>query len=190
METTTREPDSPEATSGDADAAESLSRGKRLGISALIVLVLLGLFASAGPRSELRDGARDLARPFMLMTGLDQGWGVFAPSPPRTTNDVVARVERADGTVGVYPLEGGNGVTEYWDYRWRKYGEQLWKKRGAERERIAFAGWIADQDRADGHAPTRVTLVRIVRPNLPPGDGPDTGAPQEVSFFATPVGTP
>ena len=69
---------------------------------------------------------------------------------PATTNDVVARVDRADGTVGVYPLEGSDGLAEYWDYRWRKYGEQLWKKRTAEPERVAFARWVADQDRADG----------------------------------------
>ena len=101
---------------------------------------------------------------------------MFSPSPPRTTNDVVARVDRADGTVGVYPLDGGNGVAEYWDYRWRKYGEQLWKKRTAERERIAFARWIADQDRAAGHEPVRVTLVRDQpRRTSRPGPGPDEG---------------
>ena len=72
-------------------------------------------------------------------------------------------------------MEGGIGITEYWDYRWRKYGEQLWRKRTAERERVAFAGWIADQDRAAGHEPVRVTLVRENRQNLPPGPGPDDG---------------
>ena len=138
-----------------------MSRGKRFGISALIVLTLLGMLASTAPKSEIKNGLLDLTRPFLLVTGLDQAWGVFAPSPPRTTNEVVARVDRADGTVGIYSLEGGDGLAEYWDYRWRKYGEQLWKKRAAEPERDAFAGWIADQDRAAGHQPVRVTLVRI-----------------------------
>ena len=115
---------------------------------------------------------------------------MFAPSPPRTTNDVVARVDRADGTVGVYPLEGGIGVAEYWDYRWRKYGEQLWKKRTAERERVAFAGWIADQDRAAGHEPVRVTLVRDRTGRTCPRDrrAPTRGPWREIPFFTTPVG--
>jgi hypothetical protein len=124
----------------------------------------------------------------MLATGLEQGWGVFAPSPPRTTNHVTARVDRADGTVGVYPLDGGDGITEYWDYRWRKYGEQLWKKKTAERERVAFAGWVADQDRADGHEPVRVTLVRAAYTNPPPGGAvADAGTWREIPFFTTPV---
>ena len=131
METTTRETDAPDQESEDADDAAPMSRGKRLGISALIVLTLLGMLASTAPRSVIKDGLLDLTRPYLLATGLDQAWGVFAPSPPRTTNDVVAHVERADGTVGVYPLEGSVGIPEYGDYRWRKYGEQLWKKRPA-----------------------------------------------------------
>jgi hypothetical protein len=135
METTTRETDAPDQESEDADDAAPMSRGKRLGISALIVLTLLGMLASTAPRSVIKDGLLDLTRPYLLATGLDQAWGVFAPSPPRTTNDVVAHVERADGTVGVYPLEGSAGIPEYGDYRWRKYGEQLWKKRPAVRER-------------------------------------------------------
>ena len=90
--------------------------------------------------------------------------------------------------MGVYPLQGGNGVAEYWDYRWRKYGEQLWKKRTAERERVAFAVWLADQDRGAGHQPVRVTLVRNAHANPPPGSpAPDDGTWREIPFFSTPV---
>jgi hypothetical protein len=190
MHTTTRETDAPdqESEAADDDAAP-MSRGKRLGISALIVLVLLGMLASTAPKSAIKDGLLDLTRPFLLATGLDQSWGVFAPSPPRTTNEVSARVDRTDGTVGVYPLTGSDGLSEYWDYRWRKYGEQLWKKRLAERERTAFARWVADQDRAGGHQPVRVTLVRAIRTNLPPGEaGPDEGPVRDIPFFSAPVG--
>jgi hypothetical protein len=189
-ETTTRETDATDSASEDVDeAAAPMSRGKRLGISAIIVLTLLGMLASAAPKSVIKDGLIDLTRPYLLATGLEQAWGVFAPSPPRTTNDVVARIDRTDGTVGVYPLAGGDGISAYWDYRWRKYGEQMWKKRSAERERTAFARWVADQDRAAGHQPVRVTLVRTTHLNLPPGHpGPDEGAWREIPFFTTPVG--
>ncbi|PVZ13273.1 hypothetical protein [Actinomycetospora cinnamomea] len=188
MGTTTRETDTSGPARAEQDEPASMSRGRRLGITALILLTLVGMLASTAPRGVIKDGLLDLTRPYLLATGLDQAWGVFAPSPPRVTNEVVARVERADGTVGVYPLHGGNGLTEYWDYRWRKYGEQMWKKRSAERERAAFAGWVADRDRAAGHRPVRVTLVRAVRPNAPPGGpAPDAGSGREIPFFTTPV---
>lgn len=189
--TTTQETEGPPRPSEDLDEARDdapeMSGRKRLGVSVLIVLVLLGMLASVAPRSQLREELRDVTRPFLLASGVDQGWGVFSPSPPTTTNQVVARVDRADGTVGVYPMEGGIGIAEYWDYRWRKYAEQMWRKRGAERERVAFAGWIADQDRAAGHEPVRVTLVRQTRQNLPPGPGPDAGEWREIPFFTTPA---
>lgn len=185
--TTTEKADTSEAVT-EPDEAPALSGGRRLGISVLIVLVLLGMLASTAPRSEIKNGLVDLTRPFLYATGLEQAWGVFAPSPPRTTNHVVARVERTDGTVGVHPLDGGDGITEYWDYRWRKYGEQLWKKKTAERERVAFAGWIADQERADGHEPVRVTLTRSSYTNPPPGGAAgDAGTWREIPFFTTPV---
>lgn len=190
MVTTTREPETPEPVADDVGDPAPMSRGKRLGISVLIVLTLLGMLASAVPRSEIKNGLVDLTRPYLLATGLDQAWGVFAPSPPRTTNHVIVRVDRADGTVGMYPLDGSDGLPEYWDYRWRKYGEQLWKKRTAERERVAFAGWVADQDRAAGHQPVRVTMVRSVHANPPPGSsGADDDTWREIPFFSTPVGS-
>lgn len=191
MVTTTQESDATEPVAGDGSEGPaeptSMSRGQRLGISALIVLVLVGMLASVAPRSQLREELRDVTRPFLLASGVDQGWGVFSPSPPTTTNEVVARVDRADGTVGIYPMDGSAGIAEYWDYRWRKYAEQLWRKRTAERERVAFAGWVAGQDRAAGHEPVRVTLVRQNRQNLPPGPGPDEGEWREIPFFTTPV---
>lgn len=187
MVTTTEETESPPTASDEQDDAPALTGGRRLGVSVLILLTLLGVFASTAPRSLIKNGLIDITRPYLLVTGLDQSWGVFAPSPPRMSNEVSARVDRADGTVGVYPLENGDGLTEYWDYRWRKYGEQLWRKPGAEQERVAFARWFADQDRAAGHVPTRVTLVRTTIPNLPAGLGPDTGGPRETPFFTTPV---
>ena len=98
---------------------------------------------------EQRAGLCDQGRPphnggpLPAITGLDQKWGVFAPNPRIETSNVVGRVERADGTLGDYPLESGAGISEYWNYRWRKYGEQLWTRPTAEPERVAFARWIA-----------------------------------------------
>jgi hypothetical protein len=190
METTTREATTPEAAAETLDETGSLSRRKRVGISMLIVLTLVAILASNAPNSLIKEGLLHLTRPYLLATGLDQSWGVFAPNPPRATNNVVARIDRADGSVGVVPMENGGGLTEYWDYRWRKYAEQLWQQQGAERERVAFARWLADQDRASGHQPVRVTLLRSTRALPPPGEPADPGPWQEISFFTLPVSTP
>lgn len=185
---TTGETDTAEPGSKDRDAAPPPGHpGQRLAASMLIVLILLGVFASNAPDSTIKDGLLALTRPLLLVTGLDQRWGVFAPNPRLETSDVAARIDRADGTVGVHALDSGDGLSEYWNYRWRKYGEQLWTRPAADQERTAFARWVADQDRAAGHLPVRVTLVRFTRPNLPPGPGPDTGPWREVPFFTMPV---
>lgn len=160
---------------------------QRLGISVLIVLILLSVLASVSPDSAIKTGLVGLTRPFILVTALDQRWGVFAPNPRLETSNVIARVERADGTVGEYPLESAAGISEYWNYRWRKYGEQLWTDKSAEAERATFSRWIAAQDRAGGHEPVRVTLLRQTRPNLAPGPGPDEGPWTEVTFSTTSV---
>ncbi|MDD7942282.1 hypothetical protein PHK61_28090 [Actinomycetospora lutea] len=190
MKTTTRDAGDSAPSSDDSNGPESMSRGKRLGVSMLIVLILLGVFASSTPSSALKDGLLDLTRPYLLLTGIDQSWGVFAPNPPRTTNHVFARVDRDDGTVGVYPMASDAGLPEYWNYRWRKYAEQLWRKPAAERERVAFARWTAEQDRAAGHWPVTVTLVRSARTNPPPATVQDASLWREVPFFTLPVGSP
>ena len=187
---TTRDTDTSEPATQAVDEAAPAGRpGQRLAVSALIVLILLSLVASNAPDSAIKDGLLTVTRPFILITGLDQRWGVFAPNPRLETSNVAARVERTDGTVGVYPVDSGAGLSEYWNYRWRKYAEQLWTRPSAERERSAFVRWVAEQDRAAGHLPLRVTLVRVTRPNLPPGPGPDNEPWREVAFFTTTVGS-
>lgn len=189
---TTRDTDVPppasdeHGTPGERDPAGA--PGRRLAASMFIVLTLVAIFASNAPNSAIKGGLLTVAGPYLAITGLDQKWGVFAPNPRLETSNVVGRVERADGTVGDYPLESGAGISEYWNYRWRKYGEQLWTRPTAEPERVAFARWIAGEDRAAGHVPVRVTLLRVTRTNLPPGPDPDAEPWREVPFFTMPVG--
>jgi hypothetical protein len=181
-------PPAPEEHDGPDDAVPRGRPGQRVAVSVLIVLTLLGVFASNAPDSVIKGGLLTLTRPYLVVTGLDQRWGMFAPNPRLDTSDVVARVDREDGTLGVYPLGSGNALSEYWTYRWLKYGEQLWSRPSADRERAAFVRWIVEQDQAAGHQPVRVTLVRLTRPNLAPGQGPDNGPWREIPFFTTTVG--
>jgi hypothetical protein len=190
---TTRETDTSGAAATDQRAEDhelspTTRPWPRLGVSMLIVVILVAIVTSNAPDSTIKDGLLVVMRPVLAATGLDQRWGVFAPNPRLETSNVAARVDRADGTVGFYPLAADAGISEYWNYRWRKYGEQMWTQQSAERERVAFARWLADQDRAAGHQPVRVTLLRITRTNLRPGPGPDAEPWREVPFFTLPAG--
>ena len=154
-------------------------------ISAFLIVTLLAIVAINIPDSKLR---REVLRPgqtYLNATGLDQIWSVFAPDPRRTSVDMEARIRYADGTRGVWHLPEGNDVTgEYWDYRWRKWLEnvildarrhQLWRP---------AARFIAGRERASGRQPVRITLVRRWRDLRPPGvKGPDRTRWREYSYY-------
>ena len=155
---------------------ESSDTGRAL-ISAFLIITLLAIGAINIPESKLR---REVLRPgqtYLNATGLDQIWSVFARDPRPTSVAMEARIRYADGTRGVWHVPEGNDVTgEYWDYRWRKWLEnvildarrnQLWRP---------AAEFIAGRERAQGRRPVRVTLVRRWRTLRPPGvKGPDRG---------------
>jgi len=156
-------------------------------LSVFLVLTLAAVISSVMPESTLRDDLNGVALPYLVATGLDQRWGVFAPNPRQDTTFVSARVVQADGTVTVYPLPGGTGLSEYWDYRWLKYGEWMWTLRAASTERATYARWIVERDRAAGGHPVRVILMRHTRDSKPPGPGPDYGPWTDVTFYSSPV---
>jgi hypothetical protein len=70
----------------------------RLAIGAFVLAVVVCLVANALPDTPV---TRPLGRPvasLFRVTGLGQGWGVFAPNPRRLQIDLSARVEFADGS--------------------------------------------------------------------------------------------
>jgi hypothetical protein len=156
-------------------------------LSVFLVLTLASVISSVMPESTLQNDLNGVALPYLVATGLDQRWGVFAPNPRQNTAFVSARVEQADGTVTVYLTPGGKGLSEYWDYRWLKYGERMWTLRTASDERATYARWIVDQDRAAGGHPVRVVLLRHTRESEPPGPGPDYSPWTDVTFYSSPV---
>ena len=147
---------------------------RRLVTSAFIVLTLLAIGVSIMPSSEVKSEALTVARPYLGVTGLDQSWGVFSPDPRRYTSSVRTIVERADGTTAVIGHPDGAGLAEYWDYRRRLLLTQL-SALGRVEDYSPYARWVADQDRAAGHQPVRVSLVRRSALLAPPGPGPDRG---------------
>lgn len=183
MDTRTRD-ESP--SDGETTEPVEGTRQGRFALSVLIVATVLAVLASTMPASELRDGLVTVVRPYMLATGLDQTWGVFAPDPPRVWTSVFARVDRADGTSATYELPDDAGLGAYWTYRWRKYADQM-RLPTSQRERAAFASWSVDRDREVGGRPSRITLLRRSSTNLPPGPGPDSTPLREVPFYSQAV---
>lgn len=145
---------------------------RRLGLSAFIVITLFAIGVSVMPASMLKNSLLTVAQPYLGVTGLDQSWGVFAPEPPRRTGTILTVIQRADGTSVTLPQFGADGLDEIWDYRRRTFVSQLGGP-NREADRAAYARWVADQDRAAGHEPVRVTLVWRNVALAPPGPGPD-----------------
>lgn len=190
--TVTREPDTPapdsppESTEPDSPELAGTPR-RRLLVSVLLIVTLVGMFSCLMPDSVLKDGLLTVTRPYLVATGLDQHWGMFAPNPRADTSFVVARTDNADGTTDEYTLANAAGFSEYWNYRWLKYGEQMWTQNENVKDRTAFALWVVAQQRQQGHHPVKVTLIRRTTPNLPPGPGPDTEPQRDIPFFSATV---
>jgi hypothetical protein len=133
--------------------------------------------------SALQQKSSRVVRPFMLATGLNQNWGVFAPNPRRETLDFVARLTYADGTTETVTVpRGGRLIGSYWDYRWRKWYEYV---RSDDHEDLwaPAAAWFAGRARAEGKQPVKVVLVRRWQPTLPPGPGPSHASWHEFAYY-------
>ena len=174
---------------GVQERLESTTAGRAV-ISVFVLVTVLCLVFWNLPQSELRSQSERVVRPYILATGLNQNWGVFAPNPRRQVLDLVARVRYADGNEATieYP-RGGRLIGSYWDYRWRKWYESV---RLDRREDLwpSAAAWFAQRERANGRRPVEVTLVRRWAVLLPPGEGPERGPWQEFAFYTYDVPEP
>jgi hypothetical protein len=160
------------------------SRAGRAAISVFATVTVLCLVLWNLPDdSALQQESSRVVRPFMLASGLNQNWGVFAPDPRRDTLDFVARFVYADGTRGEMTIpQGGRLIGSYWDYRWRKWYE--WVRTNSHDELWQpAAAWFAARAREGGKNPVRVTLVRRWYRSFPPGSGPSHGPWQEYAFY-------
>jgi len=159
-------------------------------ISAFLVVTLAAVAVTNLPESRLRREGLKAAQPYLEATGLDQNWRVFAPHPRRTSLRLLARVRYRDGAVGVWRLPaGGDLVGAYWDYRWRKWLENVIQDSRRKDLQRAAAAYIAREMRRPGKIPARVTLVERAQDLRPPGSrGPDAGPWKQYVLLSTRVG--
>ena len=128
----------------------------------VFLLVTLGALALTNlPDSKVKSKLLAPAGPYLMATGLDQSWGVFAPDGRRSVLALVARVRYADGSTGEWRVPEGDPVLgAYWDYRWRKWAENLMTIGGdAARLQRPAAVWIAREMQRPGKRPVLVTLA-------------------------------
>jgi hypothetical protein len=171
----------------EAPARPSRSGRRRLLISVFLVVTVGAVLVQNMPDSVIKNGLMVPAQPYLNLTGLDQSWSIFSPNPRQRTVYVLARVERSDGSVAVHSIPTGIGLSEYWGYRWQKYEESLSDPvRGRPLWR-PYAAWVVDQDQRQGGHPVKVTLVRRVSDNLPPGRQPDALPFVDEEFYTAPV---
>ena len=170
---------------GDPGVQERIERSHagRVVISVLLVVFLVVLVIMNAQQSAVRKEVLGVATPALNATGLDQGWGVFAPDPRNMSIEFVARVHYVDGTTETWTLpEGGPLLGDYWDYRWRKYLEYLVQDNWAHQTRRQFSAYIARQVHGDGRLPKRIVLVRRLR-SIRPGESPPMSAPREQAYY-------
>lgn len=125
------------------------------------------------PQSAPRRDVLEVAGRYLNITGLDQGWSLFAPDPRRRSIAIEARVQYANGTADTWHLPHGSAlIGNYWDYHWQKWLEFVLDVRHPGLWRPA-AVFIARERNRAGRRPVRVTLIRVTSLNEPPGHTPD-----------------
>jgi hypothetical protein len=159
-----------------ADESEAKSHSRRtriseIAISGLIAVVLLIAVVSALPDSSIKETLAGTLAPIAKVSGLDQGWAMFSPDPPRVVTDVEVQVAMTNGEVRKWKFDTDRSLlgSFHWD-RWRKLKEQVIKE---EVIRPAFAHWVASKLKKPNELPMRVIIVIDIQSLPAPGtDGP------------------
>ncbi len=105
------------------------AKTKHAVISAFLLFHLVAITCWCIPvNSALIANFKDLIRPYMLWSGLFQGWDMFAPTPPNINSYIQAAVIYKDGRTQIwkFPRMEQLGLFErYYRERYRKFEENL-----------------------------------------------------------------
>jgi hypothetical protein len=168
---------------------ESKDVGRAL-ISGFLLVTLVVVVALNLPASELTRRLMPLANSYRSITGLDQGWGVFAPNPRRQILEWYARVEFSDGSVDVWRPPDDPPMGSFGVHRWRKLMELYLMGYVRKGSRESAARYVARQVATEGREPSRVTFVRRVYPLAPPGWRGAPAAWQERAYYVRSLASP
>jgi hypothetical protein len=169
---------------------ESRDVGRAL-ISGFLLITLVVVVALNLPVSELTRRLMPLANSYSSITGLEQGWGVFAPDPRRQILEWYARIEFSDGSVDIWRPPDDPPMGSFGVHRWRKLMELYLMGYVPGWSRESTARYVARQVATEGREPSRVTFVKRVSSPLPPPGW--RGAPpvwQERAYHARSLTSP
>jgi hypothetical protein len=164
---------------------EASVAGRAVISAALIVtLVAIGIFEM--PVSVTKSYLVGPARGYLRFLGLNEGWGVFSPNPPRASAYTEGRINYADGTSSVWTVPNSLGPLAYVDYRWHNVGgwaglddhSQLWQP---------FAMYLANHESLPGRVPVQVLLTRRSSALSPPGVTPRSGPWLDQVYYVQPI---
>jgi hypothetical protein len=163
-------------------------------ITLFLIVTLAGIVVSNLPPGAVTRVASKVTGPYVMATGLDQWWAMFAPYPRSQILYLEARVLRANGRVSIWrPPSDGALLGTYRDSHWRKFVEhavpregnpdgwpQLWRP---------LALYIARLESGHGSRPVQVTLIKRSANLLPLKPGLADHTPfQNQAYYTLRVG--
>jgi hypothetical protein len=136
---------------------------KQTAISAFLLFHIAAITSWCLPGdSALLVKCRDVFRPYMLLSGLFQGWDMFAPTPKNINGYVEAAIVLNDGQVRAFrfPRMEQLGFGErYYRERYRKFVENLREDKNSALWPDA-ARYIARRNASPANPPKFVILIR------------------------------
>lgn len=157
------------------DSHAPLDAAQRIGfrhglISALLLLQLIAIVCWAWPFNvPVIQDVKELARPYLVWSGLFQSWDFFAPNPKPTNSDVEAVIITRDRhqLVWTFPAMERLGYFErYREERYRKFTEALPDPKNSPLW-PGVARHIADKFQNPADPPQVVLLISVSGPIAP-----------------------
>jgi hypothetical protein len=187
-------PKSPLREPQTAPPSRAPNRWRRILLSSFLLFHIVAILASALPlNSLLVVKAKELVAPYMLWSGLFQGWNMFAPDPQMLNAFLEAEITFRDGTNALwkFPRMEQLGLTErYFRERYRKWAHDTLRLDANLLLWPDAARYIARLHFNPANPPVSVRLIRHwaeIPPPPNPGQPPTAARWKQFVFYTHPV---
>lgn len=163
------------------------SRLREVATSVLVAAIVAVSVLSSVPTSAIKGFVAPVLTPVVRASGLDQGWGMFAPNPPRVFAQLEVHVIMSDGKDRVWYLSEDRSMPGLY---WRKIKEEVIKRKEF---RAGLAYWVVRQMTGKNERPARVVMIAQIETLPLPGKGNPEKARQVIfdkRLTTAPAGAP